>query len=377
MSAARALSRARLPLGRALLVLFPSSCVSTGGDEGRTLELSFAIEALADGAAVGPVDVYLSPSSAPRLLLGTAHLPAGFSSFLEPDALNPGAVVFLSPRGVLGERVLAATFPLSFLMRPRATAFLLPPAVTVVGGPFNGEVVSLNQEAVLGYGHPKVSFLSDALINRHEMGFPMRVAFLRAGYWSGGCSEYHPPAPILREDSIFFWRQVQVLEDRIGMDLFRPESLDRIHPRGFSTRCGTSEPIVPAGIVAVQYFRESAFSTPRPAGWTVKTRLCPVEDSAGECVHSIATSVRVRLLARDEDGGRQPVRWVIHHELFHALGFGHTCFLPSIMSLPGPFVAGHPCEAVDAVQPVVEPEISVYDVALAQLLYRRQAGGRG
>lgn len=251
-----------------------------------------------------------------------------------------------------------------------ADSLTVPLNVTVVGGAFDGEVVALNQDAAFGFGQREVRFLPEDLEEWARLSFPVHVAFLRVGYWSADCGSFHPPAPISQEDSVRFWHELRALENRLGLDLFRPISLSEVQPGSRRERCGHWEPILPEGFIGVQFFHPSAFPARTPAGWTVKTRLTVEECSFGGCVEPPVSSTYVRFIVGELHGHPEPVSWVIHHEMLHALGFGHTCFFPSILFLPGAKVDGQTCHPNG-----MATEVTAYDVALVQLLYRRVHGG--
>lgn len=151
--------------------------------------------------------------------------------------------------------------------------------------------------------------------------FPLDVAFDREN-----------GSRITAADSIAFWEIARSLESAFGLRLFRPAELRRvlaeIHDDGPGSLLVTVDPQLP-GI-----------------GWG---------SYGGQSGDILAGTVHFRSAFTFRGPG---AREVVAHEIFHALGFGHTCAWRSLVADP------RRCRGQQTDTPSAE------DVAHAQLLWR-------
>jgi hypothetical protein len=136
-------------------------------------------------------------------------------------------------------------------------------------------------------------------------------------------------------DSVAFWRVADEVEAAFGRDLFEPTSLEyALDPDVADGR----------GVVLVSVNP----SLPDAEGWG---------NSAAQGGDLLAAAVMMR---RPSNFGGSAGRFLVAHELLHALGFGHTCSWRSV-------VAAEPCRGRRA--DFLTPE----DVAHALVLWRVRA----
>lgn len=110
--------------------------------------------------------------------------------------------------------------------------------------------------------------------------------------------------PIAGRDSVAFWRTVEEMEQRFGQDLFRPGALAEVTgPGGRGIRL-----------------------------WVDSTMGRWAEGWGGVRIDAEGRIVQGTVELRQRPAGRTAV--VVQHELMHALGFGHTCSWPSLMTVP-------------------------------------------
>jgi hypothetical protein len=170
--------------------------------------------------------------------------------------------------------------------------------------------------------------------------------------------------PIVADDSVVVWDVVGDLEARLGRDLFRPARLDELPAETLSTRDGT---LILRPFSAYIEQVPSMTGTARAGASTVCNDERP--DPADEACARYGRYTLVHGgVAIDSITGSPLNRVVLQHELVHVLGFGHSCYQPSVMNgCPGPYRG-----------PTMEPDdgdmaASVYDVAYMQLYWRIHA----
>lgn len=135
-------------------------------------------------------------------------------------------------------------------------------------------------------------FWSDVPLLWPEEDLPIELAIFR-----------REGAPVITaQDSVVFWANVALLEAEFGRDLFRPVDVKDL---GFVTTSGTP---VRGITVAIDPAASPAFGGATPLN--------------GRLVLGIARANNIEWFR---------LRYVMNHELVHALGFGHTCSWTSLM----------------------------------------------
>lgn len=245
---------------------------------------------------------------------------------------------FGSARGGQEVRVeLAGYFPATHLLPDDGgnlgTVLLIPRRWRVTTGAHAGREVPVDLVGATGGGCRGCgSFYAEVLGETDSelppgipawppTAFPLEVAFDREN-----------GARISAADSTAFWRSVLALEDVFGLRLFRPAPL----------------PVVLANVANDGPGSLLVFVDPRlpGAGW-------------GSSVAQSGTILSGAVHFRSAHTFSSPrASEVVAHEVFHALGFGHTCAWRSIVA------DARRCRALQTPLPTAE------DVAHAQLLWR-------
>jgi hypothetical protein len=151
--------------------------------------------------------------------------------------------------------------------------------------------------------------------------FPLQVAFDRE---NGG--------RVSAADSASFWRVVHSLEEQFGLRLFRPASLATVLANVSNEGPGSLLVLIDPRLPSI--------------GWG---------SSVAQSGDILAGAVHFRSAHTFSAGGASEV---VAHEVFHALGFGHTCAWRSVVA------EVTRCRTLQAPLPTAE------DVAHAQLLWR-------
>lgn len=213
------------------------------------------------------------------------------------------------------------------------TLLLIPRRWRIASGAHSGKVVDIDLPGATGSGCTRcVAFYGDVLGDENSTlspgiptwpptAFPLEVAFDRAN-----------GARISRADSASFWRVVWSMEEQFGPRLFRPAPLDAVLQNVANDGPGSLLVMVDPRLPST--------------GWG--SSVAQSGDILAGAVHFRSGFTLMR-------GGASEV---IAHEVFHALGFGHTCAWRSIVADVGR------CRSRQADLPTPE------DVAHAQLLWR-------
>ena len=213
------------------------------------------------------------------------------------------------------------------------TILLVPHTWRIATGEHAGQEVRIDLPGATGlscsgcdafYGRSlgdERSVVSPGIPTWPPTAFPLDVAFDRDN-----------GARISAADSTSFWRVVRSLEDRFGLRLFRAAALEVVLQNVANDGPGSLLVMVDARLPSI--------------GWG---------SSVAQSGDILAGSVRFRS-ARMFDGAGSTE--VVAHEVFHALGFGHTCAWRSVVADPAR------CRSLRSTLPTPE------DVAHAQLLWR-------
>lgn len=165
--------------------------------------------------------------------------------------------------------------------------------------------------------------------------------------------------PITADDSVAVWAAANTLEQRLGMDLVRPVRKEDL-PADTVTVSGIVQPIVRP--VSINFF------------------LTDAGTGAGGAAHACRKAGGIELGTACERFGPGVLvgggfSWMtvdhtpnaqrtLQHELMHALGMGHTCFAPSLMSYcPSAWIPGYEDETGG------NSAVSVLDAAYFQLFH--------
>lgn len=155
---------------------------------------------------------------------------------------------------------------------------------------------------------------------------PLPVYFHHDGHNVQG----HARGPISPADSILFWEAVHDLEDRLGLDAFRPVRKEDVP---LDTLQGPFEAdTVRLFAVGVQQIPEMA-GLGAISGFASAAPTCPTFPG-GACERFGPGVLYEGDVSLSSFQGAFPerVRWLVQHELVHVLGFGHSCFRPSVVA---------------------------------------------
>jgi hypothetical protein len=217
---------------------------------------------------------------------------------------------------------------------------LVPRRWTITTGRFAGEVVEIDLEGATGaacgscgafYGKVlggEKSPVPPGIPTWPARSFPLEVAFDREN-----------GALVSARDSVAFWRVVRALEDHFGLRLFHPAPLASVLANVDNDGPGSLLVLIDPRLLST--------------GWG---------SSVAQAGDILAGAVHFRH-ARTFSLSDGPV--VVAHEIFHALGFGHTCRWRSIVA------DVRRCRSRQASMPTPS------DVAHAQLLWRIRDIERG
>ncbi len=358
--------------GLSLLLVASVGCSHDDSrDEFREPNISFIVQPFSAGDGSDSIEVFLTQPDGLVTFLGVVVPPARIE--VPPTAGNRSGSsnISLRPRGVRGggSRFQETVYPLDYLLSNPAPAIALPLEVEINDGVFDGRTIPISDEASFGLAPGGMAFISGSHLNWTNSSFPIPLAFRRAGLWTGGCRVFLAPALPSSGDSIFFWEQVEALEDRVGLDLFRPESLDHLAPEKTRKKCGVTEVYPPTWVVTLQFLERPTHGDGLPSAWTTTWRSAPdtnAHEIDGGTRRSSLVQVRFLLPAKVPDSRPEP--WIIQHELLHVLGLDHTCAFPSIMNPISPPPGGLECQFLLPMDSTGKAEATEYDVAYVQLI---------
>jgi Carboxypeptidase regulatory-like domain len=249
-------------------------------------------------------------------------LPQGAKDTLEVRAEAPDSAFYPAVARITRDELL---FDEGFVLVPRRW--------TVIGGRYDGQSVPLDLERAFRPACNKCSGFyrfrggrtpsqRGRLLSWPSARLPLRVAFDRD---RDGGPQLGP------RDSAAFWEEADSMQAIVGARLFRPSSYPDALPREGG----------PDDVVLVR-----ADPTLRDAGLTTV-----ISGVVG--ITYAATRIQSAGLLRE------PFGWhLVAHELFHALGIGHTCAWTSVMA------EGDQCPGMRSDAPTAQ------DVAYLQLLLR-------
>jgi len=268
-----------------------------GGDSGIVLTLrTFAPTGL---ATAGLRAVLKTSNSSDTLLLnslgiGSARIatpPASDSIEILIDAVSPSARVFIP--ALFYERV-----PLTDTI----TAAIVPMRWAVRGGSYAGQQVDIgmNTAFLASPGTAWNRFIGDgANYPRWPSGYmhwralPVPVSFARDS----------STGPISAADSTNIWATLESMNTTLGITTFVPADY-----LGYRAR-----------LAEIHIVRDTTLTAGGGTGPTWRAR-------------DNATGLEIISNSRVSYGNRPDTGYVIGHEAFHALGFGHACYWPSLMA---------------------------------------------
>lgn len=217
---------------------------------------------------------------------------------------------------------------------------LVPRAWTITAGRYAGQVVPIDLEGATGaacgdcgafYGSvlgDERSTLPPGIPAWPPTAFPLEVAFDREN-----------GALVSARDSVAFWQIVRTMEEHFGLRLFRPAALPRVLANVSNDGPGSLLVLIDPRLMST--------------GWG--SSVSQSGDILAGAVH-----FRHARTFSSSDGAA-----IVAHEIFHALGFGHTCRWRSIVA------DVKRCRGNQAPAPTAS------DVAHAQLLWRIRELERG
>lgn len=161
-------------------------------------------------------------------------------------------------------------------------------------------------------------------------------AFPLAVYFERGVDtvEGEPLKDPTVQDSAKIWAALDDLEDRLGIDLFTPARKDDIPVD--TTLWGAPEPR--PNSVSIEILPRLTTGFPQIDGMAAALVACRPSDEAAMCGKDLAFGVA--FLSDPEHGLDDQYKWLVQHEFVHAIGFGHSCFRPSVVTACiGPYPA--------------------------------------
>lgn len=160
--------------------------------------------------------------------------------------------------------------------------------------------------------------------------------------------------PISTADSVAIWSAINDLEDRLGLDAFEPAPLSAIP---LDTLAGPFE------ADTVRLFAVGLQQIPSLANPGVISGFAGAVATCGTFPGEACTRLGPGILYEADvtlssfaGAGPERVRWLVQHELVHALGFGHACFRPSVVAACS---GGYPGETLEGGDP--NPLATRYD----------------
>jgi hypothetical protein len=132
--------------------------------------------------------------------------------------------------------------------------------------------------------------------------------------------------PVDAADSAFLWTEIDDLESKVGMDLFRPVRKADL-PVDTVEIPNKDRPIVRPFSARFSLYQDG--TNGGGATWACYGDQAPLSDSCRRFGGAAYISGSVTVVKLQDD-----LTWrsVLQHELFHVLGLGHSCFEPSIMT---------------------------------------------
>ena len=262
-------------------------------------------------------------------------------------------------------------------------AMLIPSSITLTAGRFAGQTVDLGLQAAIAPENIRVEGGDGTFfaLGRWVLGDDIDAPIFGAGtvvdpersLWTSAWGDARFPlplyfehagtspeglvrAPISAEDSTAIWDAIADLEDRFGRDLFEPAVEDEV-PVDTLTRVGGP---FPERLFAVSLDMAPSLAGPGAINGFAGVDAACRADLPRACERFGEGEVIVGSVTLSAFAGISPeqIRWLVQHELVHALGFGHACFRPSVVAAcSGPY-AGVSLEAGDP-----NPLATAYDAA--------------
>lgn len=242
------------------------------------------------------------------------------------------------------------------------TVFMIPLAWTVQKGDHAGETVEVSMYEALMPPRGTEGFFSEFF-----PPFPPEMFGLETTQWRpedrpvpvamrSETPEYHP---ITEEDSAYFWGALEEMEAAFGRDLFRaatPQDTagwdedEFLYPEGaIGILVDTAQSCCFGGSVAGEHLWKREKVSSGVWGQAVPAKYA----SRGAEINAGGNSY-----PHSAFEGEEKVDYdLIHHEMLHAMGFGHGCLIPSIMA--------YPCK--EGVPQMRAPQIAAVDVAYWEL----------
>ncbi len=240
-------------------------------------------------------------------------------------------------------------------------AVLVPRKWKILAGEFAGLELELSLQTVFSFPNfgdkgnyysnwhtHRVKYVSGDLDGAKTVAWPEWAFPIEVFFWHTGNTQWGPRTPIPPQDSIAFWNNMEIMEQRFGIDLFKPANRLTLQADTLSGKI--IYPYV-IGAEVVQSIGVNGFGGAQsPCGFS--NEACSKYDRNDLFIGSITIKSLERLSNR-----------VAQHEMIHALGFGHSCFPSSNVRCQGDF----PFQNLPTI--VNDDLVTEYDVAYIQLLW--------
>lgn len=323
-------------LGLALLSWFHTACA--GGDQPTEPEPGVG-RLRGQVIPVGPdtpSPLRLRVSSTVDTLTREISTDTRFSMNFDPEDSVEQVVILIEEVGDSTSRFHPAYFPLPMEAAPEFIDILLIPTTwTVQKGVYAGETVDISVNAALtappraqpGYLWSRIgasSFRANFAVWEEE-DRPIPVVFT---------NHQAETNPIASEDSLRFWEELEEMERVFGRDLFVPRSAAEI---GWGSE---GKPLYQNGTILVHIDSDVPYgglfrSAPESWEWPT-TETSPWDTPPPSRFNAVGGPIEAGFNRYSQDTFRDLdhsfAGYTIRHEMMHAMGLGHTCFIHSIMA---------------------------------------------